>query len=92
MNYLERLNQWIDQKVANAQEKLANKRLADKARLSLDSEMTKVKTKLINIEEDMEDSKNSKNFQPQNLWRLEKERMLLEKELAYYKELQKELF
>ena len=92
MNYLERLNQWLDKAVTNAQEKLANKRLAQKAKLKLEAEINKVKTKLVTIEESMEDSKNSKEFHPQDLWRLEKERMLLEKELKYYKELEKELF
>lgn len=92
MNYLERLNQWIDKKVSNAQEKLANKRLAHKASLKLEAEITRVKTDLATNEEKMEDEKNSKEFDPKRLWTLEKERMLLEKELDYYAELYKELF
>lgn len=92
MNYLERLNQWLDEKVANAQEKIANKRLAKKAGLKLEAEVTRVKTALATNEESTEDEKNSKEFNPQALWKLEKEKMILEKELAYYEQLQSELF
>ncbi len=92
MNYINRLNQWLDKAVATAQEKVANKRLAKKAKLQLDGEINRVQIELTDIDETVEDLKNSKDFSAQALWTEEKKRMLKDKEIEFYKELKKELF
>jgi hypothetical protein len=92
MNYLNRLNQWLDKTVATAQEKVANKRLAKKAKLQLDGEINRVQIELTDIEEAVEDLKNSKEFDAKTLWAEQKKTILKEKEIEFYKELKKELF
>jgi len=92
MNYINRLNQWLDKAVATAQEKVTNKRLAKKAKLQLDGEINRVQIELTDIDETVEDLKNSKDFSAQALWTEEKKRMLKDKEIEFYKELKKELF
>ena len=92
MNYINRLNQWLDKTVATAQEKLANKRLAKKAKLQLDGEINRVQIELTDIEEAVEDLKNSKEFDAKTLWAEQKKTILKEKEIEFYKELKKELF
>ena len=92
MNYINRLNQWLDKTVATAQEKVANKRLAKKAKLQLDGEINRVQIELTDIEESVEDLKNSKEFNAKSLWAEQKKTMLKEKEIEFYYELKKELF
>lgn len=92
MNYINRLNQWLDKTVATAQEKLANKRLAKKAKLRLESEINRVQLELTDIEEAGEDFKNSKQFDAKALWNEHKKSILKEKEIEFYRELKKELF
>ena len=87
MNYVNRLNQWLDKTVSTAQEKLANKRLAKKANLQLNGEINRLQ-----IEDALEEFKNSKEFNPTAMWLGKKKTMLLEKEMDYYQELKKELF
>ena len=88
MKFLERLNQFGKE----AQERMQNARIAKKAKLTLKGELNRVETELQTNEDAMEDAKSSKQFSPQELWKLEKQRMLLEKEQAFYEELKKELF
>jgi hypothetical protein len=92
MNYINRLNQWLDKAVATAQEKVANKRLAKKAKLQLEGEINRVQIELTDIEESVEDLKNSKEFNAKSLWAEQKKTILKEKEIEFYKELKKELF
>lgn len=92
MNYINRLNQWLDKTVATAQEKVANKRLAKKAKLQLDGEINRVQIELTDIEESVEDLKNSKEFNAKSLWAEQKKTILKEKEIEFYHELKKELF
>jgi len=92
MNYINRLNQWLDKTVATAQEKVANKRLAKKAKLQLDGEINRVQIELTDIEESVEDLKNSKEFNAKSLWAEQKKTILKEKEIEFYYELKKELF
>ena len=87
-----RLNQWLDKTVATAQEKLANKRLAKKAKLKLAGEINRVQLELTDIEEAGEDFKNSKHFDAKALWTEHKKSILKEKEIEFYRELMKELF
>lgn len=88
MKLLERLNQFGKE----AHEKMQNARIAKKAKLDLKGQINRVETELQTNEDSMEDEKSSKEFDPQKLWKLEKQRMLLEKEQAFYEELKKELF
>lgn len=92
MKYVSRLNQWLDKAVSNAQEKLANKRLAKKASLLTQSEINRIDVVINEIEESIEQLKNSKNFNARDLWAEEKNLMMLHKEREYYIELKKELF
>ena len=88
MKFLERLNQFGKE----AQERMQNARIAKRAKLTLKGDINRVETELQTNEDSMEDEKSSKEFDPQKLWKLEKQRMLLEKEKAFYEELKKELF
>lgn len=88
MKFLERLNQFGKE----LQEQMQNTRIAKKAKLTLKGEINRVEKELQTNEDSIEDEKSSKEFDPQKLWKLEKQRMLLEKEQAYYEELKKELF
>lgn len=92
MNYVNRLNQWLDKTVSTAQEKLANKRLAKKAKLQLDGEINRVQIEMSDLEDALEEFKNSKEFNPTAMWLGKKKTMLLEREMEYYQELKKELF
>jgi len=92
MNYVNRLNQWLDKTVSTAQEKLANKRLAKKAKLQLEGEINRIQIEMSDLDEALEDMKSSKEFNPTAMWLHKKKEMLLEKEMEYYQELKKELF
>mgnify|MGYP003637509640 CR=1 FL=1 len=92
MNYVNRLNQWLDKPVSTAQEKLANKRLAKKANLQLNGEINRLQIEIADLEDALEEFKNSKEFNPTAMWLGKKKTMLLEKEMDYYQELKKELF
>ncbi len=92
MNYVNRLNQWLDKTVSTAQEKLANKRLAKKANLQLNGEINRLQIEIADLEGALEEFKNSKEFNPTAMWLGKKKTMLLEKEMDYYQELKKELF
>jgi|TARA_R110000772_G_scaffold77212_1_gene166406 hypothetical protein len=92
MNYVNRLNQWLDKTVSTAQEKLANKRLAKKANLQLNGEINRLQIEIADLEDALEEFKNSKEFNPTAMWLGKKKTMLLEKEMDYYQELKKELF
>jgi hypothetical protein len=92
MNYVNRLNQWLDKTVSTAQEKLANKRLAKKANLQLNGEINRLQIEIADLENALEEFKNSKEFNPTAMWLGKKKTMLLEKEMDYYQELKKELF
>ena len=92
MNYVNRLNQWLDKTVSTAQEKLTNKRLAKKANLQLNGEINRLQIEIADLEDALEEFKNSKEFNPTAMWLGKKKTMLLEKEMDYYQELKKELF
>lgn len=92
MNYVNRLNQWLDKTVSTAQEKLANKRLAKKASLQLNGEINRLQIEIADLDDALEEFKNSKEFNPTAMWLGKKKTMLLEKEMDYYQELKKELF
>ena len=64
MNYVNRLNQWLDKTVSTAQEKLANKRLAKKANLQLNGEINRLQIEIADLENALEEFKNSKEFNP----------------------------
>ena len=92
MNYLSRLNAWLDKTAVTAQEKVANKRLAKKKNLEFQGAINQVEQDIADIEDTFEDYKNSKDLKPCGLWDLQKKLMLKEKQIEFYKEQMKELF
>jgi hypothetical protein len=92
MNYLERLNAKFKEAVKNQCEMNANKRLAKQAQIKLKGQIADVELRLEEARDSMEDLKDSKDFSASALWKKQKEIMLLEKEMEFYFELQKEMF